>query len=177
MAGDGGWESRFGELFVSAREARNRACDTVRRTEAALQENRVAWQSCQRAGAMAEQLRESSLSGRRDAMRYSAHARLQARLATMPVIEQAKGVIMARFAWTEEQAFDALRKASQRSNIRVRDLAAAVVASTARPGQPRSVPSQVHAAVRSVLETRSAADTAAKVRSLSEHRTRRASAG
>ena len=34
--------------------------------------------------------------------------RLKARLATMPVIEQSKGVIMAQFGWTEEEAFGLL---------------------------------------------------------------------
>jgi len=64
-------------------------------------------------------------------MQYSAHARLQARLASMPVIEQAKGVIMAQRGWPEDQAFDALRRASQRENVKVRDLAAMIVARTA----------------------------------------------
>jgi ANTAR domain-containing protein len=49
-----------------------------------------------------------------DRLRYSAYARLQARLASMPVIEQAKGIIMAHCGWPEDQAFDALRRASQR---------------------------------------------------------------
>jgi len=50
----------------------------------------------------------------------------------MPVIEQAKGIIMARYGWPEDQAFDALRRASQRENIKVRDLAASIVAQAAR---------------------------------------------
>jgi hypothetical protein len=58
MVGDAGWESRFEELFVSAREARSRARDTVRRTEASMQENRAAWQAYQQAWARAEQLCE-----------------------------------------------------------------------------------------------------------------------
>jgi hypothetical protein len=177
MAGDGGWESRFGELFVSAREARNRARDTVRRTEAALQENKTAWQSYQRAGARAEKLCESWLSGRRDAMRYSAHARLQARLASMPVIEQAKGVIMVQFGWTEEQAFEALRKASQRSNVRVRDLAAMIVARTARSAQPRSTVDRTQVAVLSLPEIQPTADPAATMRALPARHARGASAG
>ena len=53
-------------------------------------------------------------------------------MASMPVIEQAKGIIMARYGWSENQAFDALRRASQRENIKVRDLAASIVAQTAR---------------------------------------------
>ena len=65
----------------------------------------------------------------REVLSESAIARLQARLETMPVIEQAKGVIMRQNRCTEEQAFDLLRKASQRSNVPVRELAARIVAS------------------------------------------------
>src|SRR5262249_17615167 len=154
--------------------ARSRAHDTVRRTEATLQESRAAWQLYPQAGATAQRLCELGLSGRRDAMQYSAYARLQARLASMPVIEQAKGVIMAQFGWTEEQAFDALRKASQRSNIRVRDLAAAIAASTARPAHSRSASRLVQGAVRSARETELTADQAATVRALPTCRLRRA---
>jgi AmiR/NasT family two-component response regulator len=32
-------------------------------------------------------------------------------MASMPVIEQAKGILMAQYGWPEEQAFDALRRA------------------------------------------------------------------
>jgi len=145
MAGDGGLESRFEELYVSAREARRRAHFMVQWAEATLQEARATWQMYQQAEATAERLCELWLSERRESMRYSVYARLQARLATMPVIEQAKGVIMARFGWSEEEAIDALRKASQRSNIRVRDLAAAVVASTVRSAQPPPAVSKVQA--------------------------------
>lgn len=41
---------------------------------------------------------------------------------------------MAECGWPDEQAFNALRQASQRSNIRVRDLAARIVAITAASG-------------------------------------------
>lgn len=71
-----------------------------------------------------------------DRLRHSAYARLQAQLASMPVIEQAKGIMMARYGWGEDEAFDALRRASQRSNIRVRDLAATIVAGTAQLPEP-----------------------------------------
>jgi AmiR/NasT family two-component response regulator len=84
--------------------------------------------------ARAEQICEVWLAAHPDAdrLRYSAYARLQARLESMPVIEQAKGVIMAQCGWPEDQAIDALRRASQRHNIQVRDLAAQVVAQTTR---------------------------------------------
>jgi hypothetical protein len=64
----------------------------------------------------------------REALHDSAYARLQARLATLPAIEQAKGVIMAQTGCSPEEAFDLLRRASQRGNIPVRELALAVVA-------------------------------------------------
>jgi GAF domain-containing protein len=48
------------------------------------------------------------------------------------VIEQAKGVLMAQQGVDAEQAFEILRAASQRSNRKLRDIAAGVVASTQR---------------------------------------------
>jgi hypothetical protein len=48
------------------------------------------------------------------------------------VIEQAKGIIMAQSGWPEDQAFEALRRASQRENMKLRDLAAKIVARTVR---------------------------------------------
>ena len=64
----------------------------------------------------------------REMLTESAVARLQARLETMPVIEQAKGMIMDQEGCTAEQAFDLLRKASQSSNVPIRELAALMVA-------------------------------------------------
>lgn len=54
-----------------------------------------------------------------------------ARLDTMPVTEQAKGVIMAQSRCTETEVFDRLRRASQHTNVPVRDLAAQIVATAA----------------------------------------------
>ena len=170
-------ESRFEELRVSAREARERARTTVRRAEAIRQESKAVWQVYHQAQARSEQLCELWLSGRRDAMQYSAHARLQARLASMPVIEQAKGVIMAQFGWTAEQAFEALRNASQQSNTRVRDLAATIVARTAQSAQPRSDVGRGQAAVLPLSEIQPAADPAATMPALPTRRARPASAG
>ena len=64
-------------------------------------------------------------------MERSEYARLLARLETMPVIEQAKGIIMAQSHCGHAQAFDLLRRASQRSNVPVRELAAQIVTKTA----------------------------------------------
>jgi ANTAR domain len=57
----------------------------------------------------------------------SAFVRLAARHQTMPVIEQAKGVIMAQQGCGPGEAFDLLRRASQRSNVKLRALAAQIV--------------------------------------------------
>jgi ANTAR domain len=82
-------------------------------------------------GAEARHRRRSSPAGR-DLMQQSEYARLLARLESMPVIEQAKGIIMAQSHCGEAQAFDLLRRASQRSNVPVRELAAQIVAKTAQ---------------------------------------------
>ena len=44
-----------------------------------------------------------------------------------PTIEQAKGIVMASFDLTDEQAFNLLRLHSSYSNVKLRDVAAAVV--------------------------------------------------
>lgn len=67
----------------------------------------------------------------RQALHESAFARLQARLDTLPVIEQAKGILMAQTRCSADEAFELLRLASQRSNVKVRDLAAQIVSRTA----------------------------------------------
>jgi hypothetical protein len=54
---------------------------------------------------------------------------LHAALTSQPVIEQAKGILMARHCCGPDQAFRLLAQASQRENRKLRDLAAAVVAS------------------------------------------------
>ena len=51
------------------------------------------------------------------------------------VIEQAKGILMARSNLDEDEAFDMLRRASQRENRKLRDLAAELVEQT-KKGRP-----------------------------------------
>ena len=84
------------------------------------------------AGSMArlQATRQEIQAGRsqRAVLHDSAYARLEARLASLPVIEQAKGIVMAQTGCGPEEAFDLLRKASQRGNVPVRELALAVVA-------------------------------------------------
>jgi hypothetical protein len=77
-------------------------------------------------------LQDQSQRSRKDSMQRSAYARLVARLGTMPVIEQAKGIIMVQSRCGEADAFDILRRVSQRCNVPVRDLAAQLVAKTAQ---------------------------------------------
>jgi len=52
------------------------------------------------------------------------------------VIEQAKGVLMAQHGCGPEEAFDLLRRASQRFNVPVRVLAARLAHTVQRPGPP-----------------------------------------
>ena len=65
---------------------------------------------------------------RRGMLYYSAYARLQARLDTMPVIEQAKGILMAQQRCGPDEAFEILRVMSQRANVKVHVLAEQIVA-------------------------------------------------
>ena len=72
----------------------------------------------------------------RQKLHDSAFARLQARLDTMPVIEQAKGIVMAQYRCGPDEAFDLLRRASQSANIKVGVLAGQIVEQIASP-EPR----------------------------------------
>jgi hypothetical protein len=83
--------------------------------------------------------RRSSPAGR-TALQRSEYLRLATRLETMPVIEQAKGIIMAESRCSEAEAFDLLRRASQRSNVPVRDLAAGIVAKATGTATPAARP-------------------------------------
>lgn len=124
---------------AAAREQSRLLAGQLRATQLKAREN---WQHLREAWDRAELiLADRPAAGNDpDRLRYSAYARMQARLASMPVIEQAKGVLIAQYGWTDDQAFDALRRASQRKNIKVRDLAAIIVARAARsaPGQQQA---------------------------------------
>jgi hypothetical protein len=100
--------------------------ERVAAARAALAEN------SERLAAAAERLRVTRYSlangrSQREQLHESAYARLLAKLETMPVIEQAKGILIAQTGCTPEEAFDMLRRASQRSNVRVSELAAGIV--------------------------------------------------
>jgi len=78
---------------------------------------------------------DRSMKGRSQAeiLHDSALARLLARLETMPVVEQAKGILMAQNRCGPDEAFDLLRRASQRANVKVSVLAAQMVEQMASP--------------------------------------------
>jgi hypothetical protein len=67
----------------------------------------------------------------REILHDSEYARLRARLDTLPVIEQAKGIVMAQRQCGPEDAFDLLRRASQSANVKVSVLAERIVAQAA----------------------------------------------
>jgi hypothetical protein len=135
-------EGRLHELYAQADAARKQSHVLAVQLHVSQRKARENWDLIRGAWARAELIQADRLAARTDpdGRRYSAYARLQARPASMPVIEQAKGIIMAKYGWPEDQAFDALRRASQRENIKVRDLAADIVAQAARsaPGQRRA---------------------------------------
>jgi ANTAR domain len=133
-AADSSVDGRLGGLFAQAQAARERSQLLAGQLQAAKRRTSENWQLIQAAWGETERIRARRLAARSDRLRYSAYARLQARLVSMPVIEQAKGIIMAKYGWSEDQAFDALRRASQRENVKVRDLAATIVARAAHPG-------------------------------------------
>jgi GAF domain-containing protein len=75
------------------------------------------------------------------AIRLASHAalieQLQSSLASRTVIDQALGVVMARERCTQARAFAILRTASQNSNVKLRDIATAIVTSVSgEPPQP-----------------------------------------
>lgn len=61
------------------------------------------------------------------------NATLEEALKTRTVIGQAQGVLMAREGVGADEAFDILRRASQRTNRKLRDIAAELVAGVERP--------------------------------------------
>jgi GAF domain-containing protein len=81
-------------------------------------------------GALALALRLASYAALTDQMRSS--------LASRAVIDQAIGVIMAQERCTQARAFAMLRTASQNGNVKLRDIATAIVTSVSgeRPQPP-----------------------------------------
>ncbi|CAL9443354.1 ANTAR domain-containing response regulator [Streptomyces sp. NPDC015242] len=71
---------------------------------------------------------------------------LRQAIASRPVIDQARGILMATHGCTSDQAWHILRETSQLSNTKLRDVAAAVTASAEGDGPPP-------AALRTALQT------------------------
>lgn len=64
---------------------------------------------------------------------------LREALQTRTLIGQAQGILMERFELDADQAFSVLRRFSQDSNVRLRDIAELLVRSGTLPqGRPRS---------------------------------------
>ena len=103
--------------------------------EAARAEHHVQAQRCEAARAQLQAIAKWIETGRpqREVLRDSAFARMQTRLESLPVIEQAKGIVMAQQRCGPEEAFDLLRRASQRANVKLHVLAAQIVAQVASP--------------------------------------------
>jgi anti-anti-sigma regulatory factor len=59
-------------------------------------------------------------------------------IASRPVIDQARGILMATHGCTSDEAWHILRETSQLSNTKLRDVAAAVTASAEADGPPPS---------------------------------------
>ncbi|MEV7501574.1 ANTAR domain-containing protein [Streptomyces sp. NPDC093018] len=67
-------------------------------------------------------------------------AQLRQALDSRPVIDQARGVLMAAHGCTPDQAWEILREASQHSNTKLHRIAAAVTASATLDGPPPPEP-------------------------------------
>ena len=110
-------DGRLGGAWAQAAAACARSGELQQWTNQVLTEA----QAVRRTVAQARRQRRSPPAGR-DLLQHSEYARLLARLESMPVIEQAKGILMAQSRCGDAQAFDLLRRASQRANVPVRDL-------------------------------------------------------
>ena len=60
---------------------------------------------------------------------------LKKKLESLPVIEQAKGILMAREGCDADEAFGVLRRASQRENVKLREIATQIVTNASTPAR------------------------------------------
>ncbi|MFK4148250.1 ANTAR domain-containing response regulator [Streptomyces sp. NPDC004065] len=74
---------------------------------------------------------------------------LRQAIVSRPVIDQARGILMAAHACTAQQAWDILRETSQLSNTKLRTVAAAITAGTDPGGPP--LPEPVRTALRAAI--------------------------
>lgn len=68
------------------------------------------------------------------------NATLRLALDTLPVMGPAQGVLMARQSISPGEAFDVLRRASQRTNRKLRDVAAEIVEGVSRTREGQGAP-------------------------------------
>ncbi|WP_037893054.1 ANTAR domain-containing protein [Streptomyces sp. NRRL WC-3626] len=78
---------------------------------------------------------------------------LRQAIASRPVIDQARGILMATYGCTSDEAWHILREASQLSNTRLRTVAESLTASAAAQATPP--PENVRAALSRALARRS----------------------
>jgi ANTAR domain-containing protein len=128
-------------VIEQARFTRSRIADLRQRAEGTRRRALALMQETAALMLAAEQIRRPM--PRKELLGRSDYARLQARMQTMPVIEQAKGILMAQSRCGPEAAFDLLRRASQRSNMPVRELAAQIVARTAEESAAGAQPGRL----------------------------------
>ncbi|MDN3020402.1 ANTAR domain-containing protein [Streptomyces sp. S.PB5] len=79
---------------------------------------------------------------------------LRQAIISRPVIDQARGILMAAHACTSEEAWFILRKTSQLSNTKLRTVAAALTAGTGAGGPlpPEEVRTALRTAIRTCLD-------------------------
>ena len=110
--------------------------DKAERRDSLRSRSERAWQDAQSAWARAQAIQarqdEAVNASARESRTVSRSARLEALLASLPVIEQAKGVLMARQGCDADQALDLLCRAAQRSNTPVREVAEQIVTKAQR---------------------------------------------
>jgi hypothetical protein len=114
--------------------------DLARRLEAARLEHLALAQALEEARARLQAIvahRETGHPERR-ALRDAAYARVQDRLESLPLVEQAKGIFMAQYQCGPEEALDLLRRASQRVSVDVRVMAAQIIDQVASPADNAS---------------------------------------
>src|SRR5690242_18305080 len=107
------------------------AVDEAERLDSLRSHSERAWQDAQSARARAQAIQarqdEAVQASMREPRTVARSVPLEALLESLPVIEQAKGVLMARQGCDADQAFDLLCRAAQRSNLPVRELAEQIV--------------------------------------------------
>jgi anti-anti-sigma regulatory factor len=74
---------------------------------------------------------------------------LRRAIVSRPLVDQARGVLMATHACTVDEAWDILREASQRSNTKLRTVAAAVTSGAGTGGPPP--PPELRRALRAAV--------------------------